>query len=212
MTGRRVLLVGATGLVGRELLGQLLEDPDVAEVVALVRRPSGVNHPKLTERIGSLEDPSASLGERKVDQVFCALGTTIKEAGSQERFREVDFDYPMAAARYGRGSGATHYLLVSALGADSHSRVFYNRVKGEVEHAVSSAGFRSVTIARPSLLLGPRPRKRTGEELAKKFGWLVPAKYKPIEARDVARALVEAARRDEPGVRVLESREMRRRR
>ena len=206
---RTALLLGATGLVGRELLAQLLADDDVFRVTAVVRRPTGVEHAKLNEQVIDLDAMEQHEHLFAVDQLFCALGTTIKVAGSRERFRHVDHDLPLTAARLGRKRGARHYLLVSALGADAGSRVFYNRVKGETENDILSLGYPSVTIARPSLLLGDRAEHRFGEELAKKVGWLMPPAYKPIHGRDVARALVDAAREDKPGARILLSREMR---
>ena len=144
-----------------------------------------------------------------VDQIFCALGTTIKKAGTEERFRVVDHDYPLTAARLGRAQGATHYLLVSSLGANPQSRVFYSRVKGEVERDLLSVGFPSTTIARPSLLLGERSEFRLGESLFSHLGWLIPPKYKPIHVREVARAVTRLAREDAPGVRIVESKELR---
>lgn len=200
---RHVLLLGATGLVGGELLKRLERDNDVARVTVLARRHVPAD-PKVEQHPFSLDDRHFV-----VDQIFCALGTTIKTAGSQQEFRRIDYEIPLEAARKGLAKGATHFLLVSALGANARSRVFYNRVKGELEDAILSLGYRSVTIARPSLLLGERTEQRRGEEFAKKIGWLMPGKYKPIQATDVAKALADAARRDEPGHRILESREMR---
>ena len=146
---------------------------------------------------------------RDVDAVVCALGTTIKVAGSQEAFRRVDYDYPLALARLGLAAGAKQFVLVSALGANAKSPVFYNRVKGELEDAVRSLGYASVAIVRPSLLLGARREFRLGEEIAKRFGFLAPGKYRPVEARAVANALVTAVREQQPGVRVIESDEIR---
>ena len=206
---RSALLLGATGLVGRELLSLLLDDDDVQRVVVIARRPSGAKHPKLDEHVLDLDAMDAHAELFQVDQIFCALGTTIKQAGTQERFRVVDHDYPLAAARLGKAHGARHYLLVSALGASSDSRVFYNRVKGDVERDVIALQYRGTTIARPSLLLGNRDESRLGERIAAKLAWLTPAKYKPIEARDVARALVRLAREDVPGVNIVESAAMR---
>ena len=206
---RNVLLLGATGLVGRELLSLLFEDGDVRRVVVIARRPTGATHAKLDEHVIDLDAMDAHADLFKVDQIFCALGTTIKQAGTKERFRVVDHDYPLTAARLGKARGATHYLLVSALGANAESRVFYNRVKGEVERDVIALGYRTTTIARPSLLLGHRDEYRRGEHLASKFAWLTPSKYKPIYAHDVAKALLRLSREDAPGVRVVESRELR---
>ena len=211
MTARRVLLAGATGLVGRELLALLLADPGVSEVVVLVRRPLAMDRrdPKLREVVTDFE-ALEELARREptlvaVDQVFCALGTTIKQAGSQAAFRRVDHDYPLQLARLARAAGARHYLFVSALGADAASRVFYNRVKGELEGAIRALAFRSFTIARPSLLDGDRQEVRPGERIAAMFGWLVPGRWKPVHVRQVARALVAAAAEDAPGERVMEN-------
>jgi len=219
MNGRRVLLLGATGLVGGQLLRQLLADARVGTVVALVRRP-------MAPPPGITREQAAKLDARVVDfdrleesadaftgagQLFCALGTTIREAGSQERFRRVDHDYPVDAGRIGQQLGASHYLLVSSMGADPGSRIFYTRTKGEVERDVIALGYRSVTIVRPSLLLGERGEFRLGEEIAKRFAWATPRKWKPVQARDVAAALVEAAHEDRPGVRIVESAEIERR-
>jgi uncharacterized protein YbjT (DUF2867 family) len=204
---RNVLLLGATGLVGRELLKLLLADDGVARLTVLARRPTGANHAKLDEHVIEL---SAMREEHfaGVDQIFCALGTTIRTAGSEEQFRVVDHDLPLLAARVGLGAGARHFLLVSALGAKRNSRFFYNRVKGEVEDGLLALGYPSVTIARPSLLLGARAEFRLGERLAARLGWIMPLRTKPIQGRDVAAALVRAAAEDAKGARTLESREM----
>jgi uncharacterized protein YbjT (DUF2867 family) len=145
-----------------------------------------------------------------VDTIFCALGTTIKKAGSQARFREIDHDLPLQAARLGLANGARHYLLVSSLGANPGSGLFYSRVKGEVEEDLRVLGYPQLTIARPSLLLGVRDEIRLGERLFPALGWLMPPKYRPIEARDVARAMVALANEDGAETRVVEARELRR--
>ncbi|HYH08491.1 MAG TPA: NAD(P)H-binding protein [Thermoanaerobaculia bacterium] len=205
----RHLLLGATGLVGRELLQQLLADDATSRLVTITRRPLGLTHPKLESHVFDLGAMEKHAPLFAVDAIFCALGTTIKVAGSQERFRHVDHGLPLLAARLGREHAASHYLLVSALGANARSRVFYNRVKGETENDIRALGYPRFTIARPSLLLGPREEYRRGERIAAKLGWLMPPSMKPIEARDVARALVSAAKEGREGVRVLESKEMR---
>ena len=215
MADRHVLLLGATGLVGRHLLSLLLEDTSIQRVTSLGRRPLDstrdriASDAKLDHRVVDFDSLAAHGDLFAVDQVFCALGTTIRKAGSRERFRVVDYDYPFAAASLGRKQGATHFLLVSAAGANARSLNFYARVKGELDDAVAALGYRSVTIARPSLLVGERQETRRGEELGSKLGFLFPAKWKPIRAESVARALVDAARTDSPGVRVLGSLEMR---
>lgn len=205
------LLLGATGLVGRELLRLLLDDAFFSRVVVLARRPSGHRHPKLEEHVFELDEMAEHAELFAVDDVFCALGTTIRLAKSKEQFRVIDHDYAINAARLGRARGARHYLLVSALGANAKSPVFYNRVKGEVEEDLIAIGYPSVTIARPSLLLGEREEFRLAERVFSRLGWLMPPPVKPIPARDVALALVAAAREPAPGVHILDSRTMRRR-
>ena len=204
---RSVAIIGATGLVGRECVRQFAAHGAFARVVALVRRalPDELRLPRVEAHVVDFDRLDASATRFAVTHVLSALGTTIRQAGSQERFRAVDFGYALSAARLGRERGAHHLLLVSALGASAASRVFYNRVKGELEDAV-----RSLTIVRPSLLLGPREELRPGEVIGKVLGVLAPSRYRPVQARDVARALLEAAVRDEPGIRVIESQEIRR--
>ena len=148
-----------------------------------------------------------------VDDVFIALGTTIKVAGSEAAFRQVDYDFVVHTARVARAAGATRLAVVSALGADAKSRVFYNRVKGEMQDAVAQLGYDSVVIAQPSLLLGDRAAlgqpARSGEvwaaRLLRPLGWMVPKGVRPIPARAVASALLAAILDTKPGVRVLKS-------
>lgn len=140
--------------------------------------------------------------------MLCALGTTLRRAGSRERFREVDLGYPLRIAELALRRGAGHFLLVSSVGADPGSRFFYSRVKGELEQAILELGYPAVTVVRPSLLLGERREFRPGEQIAKRFGFLAPPRYRPVHAADVAAILVDAARRREPGKRVIESREI----
>ena len=201
------MLAGATGLVGREALRLLLADPGVAQVVALVRRPlsDASAPPKLAVHVVDFERLEATTPPFEADQIVCALGSTIRQAGSEERFRAVDFGYPLALARLAVERGARHLLLVSALGADPRSRVFYNRVKGELEEALTALGLPALSIVRPSLLLGDRKEFRLGEVLAKPFALLVPGRYRPVHACDVAAALLRLAREDAPGRRVVES-------
>lgn len=208
---RCVLLAGATGLVGREILRLLVEDPGVAQVRILVRRriEEGELSAKVDEHVVDFEKLRDNPELFHVDQVFSALGTTIRQAGSQEAFRRVDFDYPLLIARLALEEGARHILLVSALGADPASRLFYNRVKGELEEKICALGFPSVTIARPSLLLGDRAERRAGEEIARKFGWLIPSRWRPVPASHVAGALVRSAAGETAGIRFLENSELR---
>lgn len=208
---KSILLLGATGLVGSHCLRLLATDPAFARVVVLTRRPLSVEQTfgNVEPHVVDFDNLSAHSSLFRVDQVMCALGTTIRQARSQARFRIVDYEYPLAAARLGLAQGATHYLLVSSIGANARSRAFYTRVKGELESAVLALQYRSVTIARPSLLLGPRAEYRLAEQVAKRLAFLAPGKYKPVPAHAVAAALVSAAKQDAPGSRILESQQLR---
>lgn len=194
---RTALVAGATGLVGRELLQGLLADDTVAAVHALVRRPLALRHPRLTTH---LVDFAALPALPAVDEAYLALGTTIKVAGSQPAFRAVDLDANLAVARAARAAGAVRLGVVSAMGASARSRIFYNRVKGELEEAVAGLGFTGIVIARPSFLLGDRKAlgqpERGGEKIAERVGrWfdpVLPANLRPIRAADVARALLRS--------------------
>lgn len=198
MARRTVILAGATGLVGHELLACLLEDPAVAAVHVLGRREPPVRHAKLAAHRVDFAAPLTALPA--ADEVYLALGTTIKTAGSQQAFRAVDFDANLAVASAALRAGARRAGLVSAMGADARSRIFYNRVKGELEQALAGLPFDGLVIARPSLLLGdrsalgqpPRAGERLGMALGKALDVLMPANLKPIEARSVARALAAA--------------------
>jgi uncharacterized protein YbjT (DUF2867 family) len=213
--GRRVLLAGATGLVGRELLDRLLADPGCLQVHLLLRRaaPALPAHPKLHSHLVDFDRLPAL---PPADDVFIALGTTIRQAGSQQAFRRVDFDAVVNTARAARAAGARHLGLVSALGASPDSGVFYNRVKGDTEQAVAGLGYDTVVIAQPSLLLGDRGR--LGQPVRPLEAWamrwskpviaLLPRGVRPIAAADVAAALLRAVRGGSPGVRRLSSGEM----
>nr|WP_145551770.1 nucleoside-diphosphate sugar epimerase [Variovorax boronicumulans] len=211
----KVLLAGATGLVGREILALLLADRRVAAVHTLGRRAPPTPHAKLHHHPSDLRSIPAL---PPLDSAFIALGTTIKVAGSQQAFRAVDHDAVLAVARATRAAGARRLGLVSAMGADAGSRVFYNRVKGEVEQAVAQIGFESLVVARPSLLVGDRgplgqPARRgevVGEAISRWLRPLIPANYRPIRAADVARALVDALAQGQAGRRVLLSGAMQR--
>jgi uncharacterized protein YbjT (DUF2867 family) len=202
---------GATGLVGQALVRQLAAESTWREVRALVRHalPPELSGPTVVAVQVDYARLEPSPLWAAADHVFCALGTTMRQAGSAAAFRQVDFEYPLALARAARSRGARHFLLVSALGAAPASRVFYNRVKGEVEAAITALGFRSVTIARPSLLLGQRTEPRLAEQLGKVLGVLAPPRWRPVPAARVARALVDAAKRDMPGLHILENRDLR---
>jgi len=206
---RAALLVGATGLIGSFLLQRLLAAGRYARVTVWARRDIGRTHPKLKVEIADF----ARLQERRVEaeDVFCCLGTTIKQAGSQAAFRRVDYDYPVALAMAAAGGGARRLLVVSALGANPDSRVFYNRVKGEMEVAVRAAGVPRTVFFRPSLLSGPRVQERLGEKIGLVVGNILGSllgKYRPIHADIVAAAMLKVAMEELP-LRTLESDEIR---
>ena len=161
------LLAGATGLIGSQVLKLLLDDPEYHEVKILTRRAIDVSHHKLRTILADVDSLKNVVGELKADTVFCCLGTTMKKAGSKEAFRKIDFTYPLEIASATHRLGAKQFLLVSALGADPSSSIFYNKVKGETEDAIGKLGFTSFHIFRPSLLLGDRNESRPGEDAAK---------------------------------------------
>ncbi len=203
------LVAGSTGLIGKQLLQLLLDDPGYKIVKAISRQPLGIDHPKLQNLVIDFARLSEYYWDMKADDVFCCLGTTIKQARTKEAFRKVDYEYPLELAKLSKNQGASQYLLVSALGADRHAKVFYNQVKGEVEEAIDNVGFQSYHIFRPSLLLGPRKETRVGEDAAKTFfklfGFLVPLKYKGINSAKVAKAMLSLAKENTPGKFIHES-------
>jgi len=208
---RTALILGATGLVGQECVHQFAASPAFSKVVALTRRPlRDVTHPKVEGHVVNFERLDQAKEHFRVSHIVCALGTTIKKAGSQASFRRVDQEYPVAAAHLALEQGAQHFLLVSALGANARSRIFYNRVKGDVEQAIRALPYRSVTIVRPSILLGEREEARLGETIGKVLSRFAPRRIRAVPARDVAAALLRAALEDVPGVRIIESRDLHR--
>ncbi|QWP79446.1 NAD-dependent epimerase/dehydratase family protein [Lysobacter sp. K5869] len=204
----KLLLAGATGLVGSHVLRLALEDAAVERVVAPTRRPLPA-HPKLDAPLIDWDALPADAAWWRVDAVVCALGTTMRTAGSREAFRQVDFDYPLAVARLARDAGARAYALNSALGADTGSRIFYNRVKGELELALADVGFESLTYVRPGLIEGERQESRPSEAAAtvllRAVGPLLPKRWRLNPAPRIARALLEAALLASPGVHAVGS-------
>ena len=213
---RVAMVAGATGLVGQEILAALLADKRYLAVHCVGRRPPAVQHPKLQFHRVDFASSTDLAGLPKVDECYIALGTTIKVAGSQEAFRAVDLEAVESLALAARRAGATHLGVISAMGADAHSRVFYNRVKGEMELSVARMGYPCLVIARPSLIDGDRAALnqpgRAGEglglRLARLASPLIPANYRAIKASDIARAVIKAVQASTPGVVTLMSREM----
>jgi uncharacterized protein YbjT (DUF2867 family) len=213
MLKRTALLFGGSGLTGRHCLDYLLNDEHYSQVFAVVRQPLSVEHPKLIQHQVSFDRLKDVLPKIQAKDVYCCLGTTIKKAGSKKAFHEVDFIYPAEIAELSIANGAEQFMLVSALGANPGSLIFYNRVKGEVEQAIARYGFQGFYIFRPSLLLGNRQEKRPSEEFMKNlmrcFSFVFVGalkKYKPIESKAVAYAMVETAKEQRHGKQIIESR------
>jgi uncharacterized protein YbjT (DUF2867 family) len=209
------VLLGATGLVGGHCLDLLLADERWTRVTVLGRRASGRSHPRLREQVGELSGMQRHAGAFAGARVFCCLGTTIRQAGSQDAFFKVDHDLPLAAARVASQAGASAFFLVSSLGADPESRVFYNRVKGETERDITALPLSAVVLVRPSLLLGERPGRRLAEGIGQALAPLAAPllrgrlrRYRPIPGRAVAVAMLRLAAQGVSGVRVVESEEI----
>ncbi|QCO68423.1 NAD-dependent dehydratase [Luteimonas yindakuii] len=206
-TTANVLHVGATGLVGREVLARLLAAPRVQRVVAPTRRPLAVTHAKLVNPVVDFDALPAAADWWAVDAVICTLGTTMRQAGSREAFRRVDHDYPLEVGRRAQAAGALVYALNSAAGADARSRVFYSRVKGELERALETMGFETLVLVRPGLIGGDRAEHRAGEAVAGAvlglLGPLLPRAWRISPAARIADALVDAVLDARPGCHVI---------
>lgn len=207
----RLLLLGATGLVGRHVLAQALADPRIDSVIAPVRRALPAQA-KLVAPIVDFDALPEDAPWWRADAVICALGTTMRIAGSQAAFRRVDHDYPLIAAQLAHRHGTPTYVLNSAVGADRASRFFYNRVKGEVEHALAQIGFRSLTYVRPGLIEGDREELRVGERVGlaalRVFEGLLPRRMRRNPAERIAFRLLEAAVAAPAGIHVVTSDQM----
>lgn len=207
MSTRTAVLLGASGMVGGFCLQALLGSRDYGRVVVMTRRELALAaNPKLEQKIVSLDAMSAA-DFAGANDVFCALGTTIRKAGSQEAFQRVDLEYPLAAARQGLSAGATQFLLVSSAGADAAAKNFYLRTKGELEQKLGELGYKALHIFRPGLLLGKREEGRPGELFATKIAPLVnltlwgPLRhFRSIAAEAVGQALVAAASQGKTGI------------
>lgn len=215
MEKRNALIAGATGLVGNSILKQLLADDQYEKIVVIVRKPIDIQHPKLIQQQIDFDQVELLKAGMQIDDVFCALGTTIKTAGSQDAFYKVDFTYVVNLGKWSVANSVKRFLIVSAMGASAKSGIFYNRVKGEMEAAVSQLGIPQIQIFRPSLLMGDRNEKRGGEKIAQvimgALGFLFAGpllKYKGIHANVVARAMIKSVKEDVKGFTVFESGEM----
>src|SRR6187401_944412 len=208
-------LVGATGLIGSYLLEELLNDPWFDTVRILIRRPLDITHPKLEKKIVDFNDSDSLLvALSNSDVLFCTIGSTMKKViGDKEAYRKIDFDIPVKLARFCKMTNCEKFILVSSAGANSKSRNFYQRLKGETDEAVKSVGLKTVHIMRPSLLLGERKEFRPGENIGKavmtSLSFIIPEKYKAIQGKDVAKVMASLAKKDEEGVFIHENSEIR---
>ncbi len=211
MAQKHALIAGATGLVGNELLQQLIRGRQY-HTISILSRHEVETTSKRVETIIVDYDQLTDKQIPKVDDVFCCLGTTMNKAGSKNAFRKVDYDYPLRVAEITSRKGAQQYLLVSAMGADESSYIFYNQVKGEVEAAIAKLGFDSFCVFRPSMLLGERTETRIGEQIGQAVmqgvaPLMVGAlkKYQAIPAETVAETMVHVAKKELDGVYIFES-------
>jgi uncharacterized protein YbjT (DUF2867 family) len=215
MASRSALVAGATGLVGGHVVDRLVESADVDRVVVLVRKKSGKwPSPKVEEKVVDYDALDRAAFEA-VDDVYACLGTTIKKAGSQDAFRKVDHDYTLAVANMAKAAGVTRFAVVSSVGASARSKNFYLRVKGETDEALQKIGFPTLVVARPSVLVGNREEHRPGEKVgiavSKAFSFAMVGglkKFRPIEARRVALAMIAAMSRGPGEPAVLEHDEL----
>lgn len=197
MASKKAIVLGATGLIGQAVIAQLLEDDRYEQVVAFSRRALAQTHPKLKVAIIDFANMEQQAEQFAGDELYCCLGTTMKKAGSEEAFKWVDYEIPYGAAKIAQAQGLKHYLIVTAMGADTKSFFFYNRVKGEIERDLANLGLARLSILQPGLLLGDRNEQRLGESIAqnvsKVFSPLLPNAYKPIAGKTVAKAMIKIA-------------------
>ena len=209
----KAVIAGATGLTGSTLAWELLARDEFTEITCLVRNIPGENQKGIVYKQTDFD--MIHFEKFKADTAFTCLGTTIKNAGSRENFYRVDYHYNLMFAEACKSRGVERFVLMSALGADSQSSIFYNRVKGELEEAIINLDFKSLTIVRPSLLEGPRTESRPGELFARKaMKFLNPLliggfrRYRSVDVDKIASAMAEAAILNHPGVRIIENEEI----
>lgn len=204
---KTALVVGATGLVGNLLTNKLLEDKNYSTIKVLVRKPIAINHPKLEQIIADFDNIDAA--KIVADDIFCCLGTTMAKAGSKQAFYKVDFTYPYEVAKIALKNGAKQYAIVTAMGADQKSLFYYNRVKGDIETALTELKYPNLMIFRPSMILGERQEHRGGESFGKVvmglFDFMTPKKYKGIEADKIVNCMIQKSQANLSGKHIFES-------
>lgn len=209
---KTALIIGSTGLIGSQLLKILLESSEYEKVITFVKRDSGIQHSKLKQHIIDFDKPETYKELVVGDDFFCTIGTTIKNAGSQEAFKKVDFEYPKQFANLALKSNIKQFLIISSLGADANSSNFYLKTKGEIQDFLKNCTFENVSVLQPSLLLGDRKEFRLGEKIGaffmKLFSFLLIGnlkKYKPIQSEVVAKAMFSIAQKNYKGYHIIES-------
>lgn len=209
---KTALIIGSTGLIGSPLLELLLESREYEKVITFVKRDSGIQHPKLTQHIIDFDKPETYKELVVGDDFFCTIGTTIKNAGSKDAFRKVDFEYPKQFTSFALLNKVKQFLIVSSLGADANSGNFYLKTKGEIQDFLKDCNFESVSVFQPSLLLGNRTEFRLGEKIGtffmKLFSFLLIGnlkKYKAVQSKDVAKAMFNIAQKNYKGFHIIES-------
>lgn len=210
MTKKRAVILGATGLIGGELIKQLANSPDYKNIEVWVRKPSNNWPTNVIERVVNFDKLEKE--QITADALFCCLGTTIKKAGSKEAFEKVDYEYPSKAAELAKKAKVPLFAIVTAMGSDMNSSIFYNKVKGKVENDLIQLDLDHLGIFRPSMLLGDRAEFRLGEAMGKVFMKimkpLIPKKYQAIRASRVALAMLKYASKPQKGLLIIENQEM----
>lgn len=208
--GKTASVVGATGAVGREIVRGLCENENYDKIIVWARRELNFSHEKLETQIINF-DEIKDMPPREIDEIFCALGTTMKQAGSRGQFYKVDVSYPVNIAKWGIASGARRFALISSQGANERSRFFYLRAKGKAEKKIAALGFKSLQIARLPAIKSEREQVRMGELFTIWLFGLLPkfilTNYRPMSAKDIAAAVIAAAQTDAKGVQIYHPRE-----
>ena len=209
---KTAIIIGSTGLIGSHLLNLLLDSNDYVNVITLVKRDAGIKHKKLTQHIIDFDKPETYEELVVGDDFFCTIGTTIKKAGSKESFRKVDFEYPRQFATFALQNKVKQFLIISSLDADAKSGNFYLKTKGQIQDFLKDSNFESVSVLQPSLLLGDRKEFRLGEKIGAFFMKTLSfmflgnlKKYKAIEAKTVAKAMLVIAQKNNSGFKIYES-------
>jgi uncharacterized protein YbjT (DUF2867 family) len=209
---KTALLLGSTGLIGKELLSNLLQSAHYEKVIIFVRKNSAISHPKLEQVVVNFDKLEEIKQLVKGDDFFCTIGTTIKNAGSKEAFVKVDLEYPKQFAQFAQENNVSQFLVISSLGANEKSATFYLKTKGQLQSFLKSTTFKSVAILQPSLLTGNRDEFRLGEKIGEIVGKLFSfafigslKKYKPIEAKTVADAMMTIAIKNNNGYKIYHS-------